>query len=912
MSQPNHNLLTNKVEQPVVNALIVRRDRLTELLDSSWEHRLTLLTAPSGYGKTTLLVEWLSGGGRNHPRAAWVTFDEFDNDPLRFWTTITSALKKACHRLQLHPQSLIDLEQDPGGLTLLNPLLNEIAAIPYHTVLVLDDCHAITNNTIQDQLGYFVEHLPQNLNLIVSGRVKPQIPLSRLRAQRALLEITERDLAFSLPEAQSFFVNVMNLAMDKELITALWNSTEGWIAGLQLAALSYLPSAPSRLPPRHDGLHDNQLILDYFVEEVLNHQSAEVIEFLLKSSVLEELSAPQCDAVLGRQDSERLLHQIDAARLFMVRLDSYGSYRYHTLFAAALQTRLRQANPEGAAEIHLKACDWFVENRQPNRAIAHALAAGSLDKAAEIIETTATEAILNNDLMSISRWMSIFPSQDAIFTRYPRLGIYCALVNFFLRRLDLVHPILLKIGQVFAAGVRPLTEADRVVQWQLSALRAVVEVSYGNRAQGIPDLQTALTDHPPEDHFFYGLMSHTLAVGYREIGELEKAASTFHDTYRHTSEYTPAYAVRSLSALAQMRRRQARLREAHQIYQDAADRHVELNIEPIHTGVALGGLLETTLEQNDLPKAEYWAARALDNRQRVLADPSPWARIGLAAIDFSLVKYYAALGNLEEAIRYLTDLKIHKPYDLEATSQPPYQLIEAQVLVGLAMQEQRMDGSLLDDAQIHLNQKATLTYIEMLSQARIHRAHKHYPQAHTVLEKAESRLRETQEREYLIETLIVKALVCEEMQLEDEGLQALDEALSLAEPDGYVHIFLREGPAMKRLLKRRLAAIHDERLQHYAQQLVSAFGTKPESLAGFAAEPAPKAATLTHAAPQLSQRELEVLHMLNTSLSYKEIAVALTISVNTVKIHVRNIYRKLGADSRRMALERARELPLLG
>ena len=913
MSQSIEYLLTNKLESPIIDVRIVRRDSLTELLKLSLERRVTLLIAPTGYGKTTLLVEWLSTSNVSNQHAIWVTFDQYDNMPLRFWAYIISGLQRAYPQFHLNPQQIIQQEQSSDDLTLLNPLLNEIAAIPYPITLILDDYHTITNDIIQHQLSYFIEHLPKNLNLVLSSRVKPPIPLSRLRARHRLLEITERELSFSLSEAQLFLTNVMNLDISQEQIIALWNSTEGWIAGLQLAALSYSPPSYKRLPPR-DVLQDNRLVLNYFTEEVLNQQSANVREFLLKTSILEELSAPLCNAVLERNDSEKLLSQIEEANLFMVCLDNSCGYRYHSLFAQVLQTRLKQIYLQDVAALHLRACDWLLVNEQLDKAISHALAAGALEKAAEIVEMCTTVAILNNDLICLLRWMYLFSKDSDMLIRHPRLGIYDALANFYLQRRDRARSTLWEIEQILETHEKPFNEADQLLQWQLTAIKAVLECRQGDQKQGISEILTALATRPSEDHFFYGFITHALALTYEDISDLDAAANTFHDAYQHTSKHSSPssiHAFHSLCALARIRKKQARLREAEQKYQEAFDLIDELKTDVSIIALVLTGLLEIAFEQNDMERADYWAAEVLDRHHQILANPSAWAWLGITSIDFSLVRYYLTLGDIEEATHHFNDLKKYVPDNLVAAPDMLQHLIEVQVLIGLAMDDMHVGGPLLSEIEAYLKDKAELTPIEQLTQARLHWAHKRLSQAQTALEKLEAQVRKTEEREHLIKTLILEALVYQALGQNEQALQSIYDALLLAEPNGYVRVFINEGNAMKQLLNQHLSTTRDSSLQDYVERLVTAFNTKSEPITGNGATSLPKAMRLTAAVPQLSQRELEVLQMLTTPLSYKEIAAALTISVNTVKIHVKSIFRKLGAHSRKVALERARELKSL-
>ena len=887
---------------------VVRRDSLVERLKSFMERRVTVLIAPAGYGKTTLLVEWLSTSRRSNQHAVWVTCDQYDNVPSRFWAYIIAGLKKIFPQFHLQPQQIVYQEQHSDFSTLLNPLLNAIAAVPYHITLVLDDYHAITNEVIHLQLSYFIEYIPKNLHLVLSSRVKPPIPLSRLRIQRKLLEITERDLLFSLSEAQSFLTSVMNLDIDQAQAIALWNSTEGWIAGLQLAALSYSLSSQKWSPPL-DVLRDNRMVLDYFSEEVLNQLSAPVQEFLLKTSILEEFSTSLCDTVLGRDDSEKLLSQIEEANLFMVCLDNGCGYRYHPLFAQVLKTRLNELYPQEVAELHLRACNWLLAHEQLDKAIAHALAAGALEKAAEIVEMCAAEALFSpNDLTRLIRWINLFSRDGDLFIQYPRLGMYYALADYYLRHWNRAESTLYELKRILESTKKPLTEADRLLQWQLSAIEAALECRTGDQKKGISNLLTVLATRPSEDHFFHGFATHELALTYEDVGELEAAANTFYEVYQYALTHNPAYALHSLCALAKTRKRQARLHEARQQYQEAFGLIDELKPDINLIAWALSGLLETTFEQNNIGQADYWASEALVFRHQLLANTSAWVWSGLALIDISLVRYYLALGSVGEAVYHFNSLTKYAPDHWVSTPNMLQRLLEVRVDIGLAMGESQIKNQLLSETEAHLKDRTERTFIEQLAQARIHWAHKRFSQARSALETLAARVRHTEERELLIKTLVLEALVHQELGEDDKALQSINDALLLAEPNRYVRTFINEGKALKYLLSRHLSNTGDESLQEYVKQLVAAFSGKSEPITDNAL---PETTELSVTSPDLSQRELEVLLLLTTPLSYKEIAARLTISVNTVKIHVRNIFRKLDARSRSAALERARELKLL-
>jgi len=393
-------LLTTKLYIPPVRPECVSRPRLIERLNAGLDRKLTLVSAPAGFGKTTLLSEWVHSRGRSEtcPSVAWVSLDKGDNDPARFWAYVIAALQTV--QTEIGETALVALgsRQPPPVEAILNGLINEIAKVPGPFVLVLDDVHVITEQRVHEALTFLLDHLPPQMHVTVSSRADPPWPLARLRARGEMTELRASDLRFSDKEAAAFLNDVMRLDLSPEDIDALEARAEGWIVGLQMAALSMRGRKDvSGFIRAFTGTH--RFILDYLVEEVLDQQSPAVQEFLLRTSILERLTGPLCDAVADRSDSRTVLAQLEQANLFLLPLDDERRwYRYHRLFADLLRSRLEQTHPDQVPTLHIQASEWYEGNGLIAEAVSHALAAGDMDQAVRLIEGNALTIINQGEL----------------------------------------------------------------------------------------------------------------------------------------------------------------------------------------------------------------------------------------------------------------------------------------------------------------------------------------------------------------------------------------------------------------------------------------------------------------------------------------------------------------------------------
>ena len=383
MSTP---VLATKLYFPPPRFNAVPRSRLTERLDESLQGKLALISAPAGFGKTTLLSEWASGCGMP---AAWLSLDDGDNDATRFLTYLVAALQTVAPDIGEGVLGVLRSPQPPPIESILTALLNEIALFPDDFILVLDDYHVVGARAVDDALVFLLEHMPPQMHLIVATREDPQLPLARLRARGQLTELRATDLCFTSEESAQFLKGMMSLNLSAGDIAALEDRTEGWIAGLQLAALSMRgrEDVPEFI---RSFAGDNRYVVEYLVEEVLHRQPELIRSFLLQTSILERLTGPLCDAVTGQEDGRVMLEAVERGNLFVVPLDDERRwYRYHHLFADVLQARLLAEQPDRALTLHQRASAWYERSGSPADAIRHALTAQDFERASGLVELAA-------------------------------------------------------------------------------------------------------------------------------------------------------------------------------------------------------------------------------------------------------------------------------------------------------------------------------------------------------------------------------------------------------------------------------------------------------------------------------------------------------------------------------------------
>jgi LuxR family maltose regulon positive regulatory protein len=891
----------------------VPRPRLMARLAQGIGRGLTVVCTPAGFGKTTLLGDWAR---RSRRPAAWLSLDGGDNDPARFWRYVAAALDPVRPGVVELVAPLLRGPQQPPLEAVATVVINEFAVVPGErtVTLVLDDYHLVEAPAVHVSVAFLLERLPPGLRLVLASRADPPLPLARLRGRGQLAELRERDLRFTLAETAAFLREATRLDLPVGSVTALQDRTEGWAAGVQLAALSLQGHAdPAGFVASFSG--SNRYILDYLTEEVLARQPVPVVDFLLETSLLERLSGPLCDEVTGRTDSQQLLEQLERANLFLVALDEVrGWWRYHHLFADLLRARMEQTHPERLPVLHRTAAAWHEAHGFADDAIRHALAAGEVAWAARLVERHVESLLRRSEGATLGRWLAVLPA-ESVGSR-ARLCLAQAVTAVVGSRLEAVEPLLAAAERAWAAsGDEPhepsVGRALSVlanVPASIAFLRAEVARLRGDTTSAVAFDQQALSHLAEGDWLLHSMVAWNLAVADWLRGRLAQAEPALAGLVVARRAAGEGYlAVRVGCDLGQVQRTQGRLGAALATYRQGLETASEAGRQLPHLGMAHVGLAEVLYERDELPAAHRHATQGVALCQQ-LAYTQPLASgLGLLArIRQAQGDPAGALEAIGQAQRIELSpqvVALHNPVPVWRA-----RLLLANGEVAEAAQWTRERGLAVTDEPSYPREG------EYLVLARVLLATHRPDQALGPLERLHD-LAVTQGRTgTVIEVRALQALALAASGDQIAGLRALAEALALAGPEGYVRVFVDEGAPMARLLGRLSAAQRTgqgappgEVPPQYLDRLARAFQpgkarrvartTRDAGVAGLV-EP-------------LSDRELQVLGLLAAGKSNQQIADELVVVLDTVKKHVGHILDKLGAANRTQAVARARALGLL-
>ncbi len=878
-------LVATKLNLPLLRPRVVARPRLRALLDRGLEARLTLISAPAGFGKTTLLADWLARA-RPGLAIAWLSLDESDNEPSAFWPHVVAALQAASARVgAAFPDLPSALQPDQGFVALL---VNQLAEGETPIVLVLDDLHLVDRADIHEQLGFLVEHLPPHVHVVVSTRADPGLPLARLRVRGDLVEVRSADLRFTAEEAAAYLNDVMLLGLSAADAATLERKTEGWIAALQLAVLS-LEGRDDASAFIEDFAGSGRYVVDYLVDEVLARLPDDLRDFLMTTSVLRRMSAPLCDAVTGRPGSGRkLLDRLERQNLFLVPLDAHRQwFRYHHLFADVLRAHLGDTQVEALPAIHRRASEWFEAHGQRAEAIHHALETHDYEWAAELVERAIPEMIRSRQEAVLRSWLTPIP--DAIVRKRPALGIAYAGVLVSMGVFDGIEDRLRTAEAEIAklADPAPYLAQVELYRTALAQVRGDVEAA-GQHAHRVLDLA------PKSDHLTRSGAAGFLGIVAWTRGELEDAARFWtecRDGMR--AEGHIADVQGTTIALADIRDTQGRLGEAMRLCELALSLATDSG-RPLARGVAdtHASRARLHLERNELAAAREHLERCRELGEVWGLLQFPYrSRVAEARLDLVEGRAAEALEHLREAERrYVSDFfpnvrpvpaliaSVHiRLGQLDAAErwakavgitpeEPPAYLREFEHITLARLLVARGDGGSLDSA---------LGLIGGLAAA--------------AAEGGRGRS--------LVDLHILAALAHRARHELPAALEALRRAIALAEPESLRRPFLDDADALAPLLR-----------QLSKREAASAFVRTIATAGAAAAEaPAPDHPDLIE---PLSDREADVLRLLRTDLSGPEIAEELAVSLNTVRTHTKNIFEKLGVNNRRAAVRRAEQMQL--
>ncbi len=898
-------ILFTKLYIPPPRPKIVLRSRLIERLDESLHCKLTLVSAPAGSGKSTLVSQWAAG--RRRP-LAWLSLDESDNDPARFLTYLIAALQTIEPEIGADVLGVLESSQLPPTETILTALLNEIATVQDHFVLILDDYHVIDSRPVDDALTFLLEHLPPQMHLVIASREDPHLPLARLRARGQLTELRAVDLRFTPGEAAEFLNQIMHLNLSVESIAALETRTEGWIVGLQLAALS--------MQGRDDIGHfiqaftgSHRFVMDYLIEEVLQKQPEEIRRFLLQISILDRLCGSLCDAVSGQNDSKNRLDRLERSNLFIIPLDDQRQwYRYHHLFGEILQTRLLEELPGQASGLHQRASAWYEQNGFPQDAIRHALAGEDFAKAANLLELAWSSMDVSYQSAAWLCWVKMLP--DRVLRSRPILNAGYAWALLDAGDLDSCETYLQNAEEWLEKPAEDRIVADQELFKSLPATiataRAYRSMAIGDVPGAVRNAQKALDLAPEGDQIRRIQGTALLGLAQFASGDLDAACQSyneFQNRLRQSGDIATATGITFV--LANIKLAQGRLRQAIQAYQEAlhlANRQAKAL--PVGTADLYRGLAELFCEQGDLKAAaEHLRTAKKLGEHSALTDWQHRLYVAEARIQ-------EAQGNLDEALHLLDEAErryIRSPLP----NIRPIAALRARVWIRQGKLPEVLDwvrdqGLHAEDAISFMREFETITLARLLiARYQQDRADRTFSEAARLLERLQKSAEDGGRIGSLIEILILQSILHQAQGDMPLALAALKRALVLAEPEGYVQLFVSEGQRMAELLIR----LKDARTcAEYVQQLLAAMGTQSgfQSSVQDTAHPRPQPMPET-----LSEREFEVLRLLRTELSGPEIARELVVSLNTLRTHTKNIFSKLGVNNRRAAVRRGEELGLL-
>ncbi len=908
-------LLLTKLHLPRLARDLLTRTRLIELLNHEMDRPLILVCAPAGFGKSTLVSDWLKHLAADQTvrpaslPAAWLSLDENDSDLNLFLQYVIAALrtifKEACEATM----ALLQAGQPPPAEIINNTFSNELEKLPGECILVLDDYHTIQGEAVHNLLAELVRHWPGPLHLVLISRTSPPIALSGLRARGMLSEIRTRDLRFTTEETAAYLSKSQSTLVSQNTLPLLEERFEGWPAGLHLAALS-MRSAASQEAVLSELSGENADITGYLVDEVLSHQLSPVHSFLLKTSILDRFSAPLCAAVIGEidpsLDANACLAWIERSELFLIPLDDHREwYRYHHLFQEMLKQRLSTENaPEKINKLHLRASAWFEEQGLIEEAIQHALAAGDLDLAARLMAASLCEVLNREDRPTLERWLRLLPEE--VIQRRPDLLMIRIWALQFLWQLNLQFKVIQQVEELLdlEAGASLLVEDLQMLRAQILLIKSQYMYFNNQTALAIDVCREVLALLPPTWSFVRGSAMLYLGFSMQSIGQFRVAETLLLAEYEQCFDKAAIYPLILLQTLGYIYLLTGQLEQAMQIgqalIQGATQSGIMLtkNWGDYYLGVAC-------YLRNDLETAHQYFSQIVKNRYLAHFTAYRDAVAGLALI-------HQIKGESAEARQLMEGISRS---DLEETGSEDSRTrslrARLQTMQGDLESARRWVGTFNDPPP-----DQPLLFLEepQVIRARVLLASNTDPERYLalqVLDALDEIVERTHNTRYKIELLALRALAQHAVGETGEAERVLKQALELARPGGFIRIFVDLGVPMQHLLQRLGEQGH---FVEQVERLLAAFKVDAGYLPGRSgpAQPVrqPQPGSSKPVEP-LTPRELEVLALLRGPSSIKEIALKLNISYATAKRHTINLYAKLGANQRWEAVAVAEEFGIL-
>jgi ATP/maltotriose-dependent transcriptional regulator MalT len=900
-------LLSTKFYIPPARPEFISRPRLLQQLNDGLRRKLILISAPAGFGKTTLVSEWVDHlrleRSDNDQRIAWLSLDENDNEPTRFLSYFIHSLKQV-HKTEANlgesALAMLRSPRSPSTEIVLTSLINELVDISNEILLILDDYHVIEMPAIDDALAFLLDHLPSNFHLVITSRVDPSLPLPRLRARGQVTELRSANLRFTLDEAAEFFQQISGLELSSSEVAALENRTEGWVAGLQLAALSM---------QGRENIHefirtftgDHRYIVDYLVEEVLQHQPEDIRNFLLQTSILSRLNHSLCDALTGRKDSNSLLNDLGRANLFIVPLDNNRKwYRYHHLFRDVLRAHLVQEYPEQVPVLHQRASEWYEQNGSMSDAIRHSLTARDFEKAADLVEQVWAGMDRNRQSAQWLEWAKALPDEMIRFRPVLSVGYAWALLDR--GELEAGEARLRDVEKILEKDASEMVVVDkeefRFLPATIATARAYHALAVGNVSGTMTYTRQALDFLPEDEYLRCGTPAALLSLASWTDGDLETADQALVNamaSYKKAGNIL--YAITGAYPIVDIRVTMGRLRQAFDMCQQALQL-AEGQADFVRWGAvdvysAMGDLYR---EVNDFESAEEYLSKA-----KVFGEKSQVPRWRYRWC-LAKARLKESQGDLDAAFNLLEEAEANYRRGPMPDVRPT-----AALKMCIWIKQDRLNEALSWVKEQGLSPEDDLSFLREFDHVTLARVllaqyikdpkNESIQDAMNLLERLLEEANNGNRIGSLIEIRILQALAYEAQGDIPCAVESLEYALRLAEPEGYIRIFADEGTSMVRLLSEvKTQGI----MPKYIGKLLDVFGDTER-----------KTATNQSLIEPLSEREREILSLIANGLKNKEIAEQMVISLNTVLYHTKNIYNKLGVNKRTQAILKAQELNLL-
>ena len=904
-------LLQTKFLAPAYNTSSVDRSRLINRLDPRSARKLVLISAPAGFGKTTLVLQWLHSHDKSF---SWLSLDDTDNNANRFWRYVVGAI--ATHIANFGDEAIALLDQQHPSEGAVTALINELSQWSLQgnqLTLVLDDFHVIDDQECLRTFAYFIDFLPPNVEIIITTRFEPALPISRWSVKNWVDKIYASDLTFSFEESKLFFNEYMGLALSEKQVEEIFSKTEGWIAAMQLTALSAsgTPNHEQRFLPTARILEDDKYVSDYVISEILEHQPAELSEFMLESACLLRLNAGLCDTIRETDNSHELLKQLVAKNLFIIPMDKHNEwFRYHEIFRDALLSKLRASSPKRLLELQQKAVTWLVDHNQPHEAIEQAVLIKDWTLLADLLEKNGNNLIHEGHHLPVLQWLKHLPEQAV--SGSPRLLMLKVWALFFGNKIEVIPP--------FLDELEALIDKQRIENIQTSAhelidLHSEISLIRSYLARSQSDLRSANeltqqvleeldnTNMPLKSVTYYGIGLDCFTIGDLESAESGLCAAIEHG--KREKKYTTVLSSSGLLGWIYYYQGQLEIALETGIQ---CQQWIDSYQDPSQPRV-ISCWQNSCLAMIYMQRAEYTIAQSYINPllKHITLGTEPGLHI---LIQYTYASFLFAQGEYVNAIERLEDAQSVYEHKKESIVFEPPSLSALKARCLMAMGQLEKAERVLNGLDSETINSIPLNFEDInLTKVRIFYAKGEYALAIEITERLIDQTREKRHTFHLIQALCLKGLCLLKQGEKQKAQTAINESISMASKEGFVAVYTNEHKDITKLL----ALSNESSVQDtYLQKLSSGMGLKQDQ--NKTEDQLPGAAAFENniqLLEPLSQRELEVLGLIDEGLANKEIAQKLSLAPATVKAHIRNLYGKIAAKSRTEALSKARQIGLI-